>query len=75
MKLIVVFCFMAVILKVLKRSLKFSWYLKAYRDRLPLLSDSRVYEQMLGDFRQLAREIFLWLVIASFCVITLAWVI
>lgn len=75
MKLIVVLCFLVVILLAFKKSLKFSKYLKCFENNLPLLSDKRVYDQMLKYFRQLVIWILLYLVISCLCVIALAWLI
>ncbi|MCX6744542.1 MAG: hypothetical protein NTX82_03390 [Candidatus Parcubacteria bacterium] len=75
MKLIVVLCFLIACLMVLKKSRQFSRFLKSYEDRLPLLSEPKIFESIEDYFRVLVRIIFFWLVIAGSCVIILAWVI
>jgi hypothetical protein len=75
MKLIVFLCIILAILLVFKKSQKFSRYLKCFENSLPLLSDKRVYDQMLAYFGQLVGEIAVYLIIASLCVFVLAWVI
>jgi len=58
MKIIVVLCFIVSCLMVLKKSRQFSKFLKSYEDRLPLLSEPKVFASIEDYFKVLVRIIF-----------------